>query len=286
MSQILKSVFLVFVLFSALSLQAQLQKSRLSIGESQDLYSAHLNENRRINIYMPDDYDTSGKTKYPVIYILDGGMEEDFVHLVGLVRFNSQPWVGRVPTSIVVGIENTNRRRDFTHAVANTDFIVKEGFKKEHFPQYGGSEKYIDFIEKELQPFIQKNYHANDTNTIIGESLAGLLTTEILLKRPQLFSNYIIISPSLWWGEQELLNNSGKLISKNLKKPVNIYIGAPSKEEDLKMYTEVEGLYNSIKGSNVHTSFDYLPDETHATVVHQAVSNAFKTRYNSAEKEK
>jgi len=117
--------------------------------------------------------------------------------------------------------------------------------------------------------------------------LAGLLATEILLKRPQLFTDYIIISPSLWWGEQKLLKDSDKLLSKNLKNPVNIYIGAPSKEEDIKMYNEVESLFGKIKKNNkVNVSFDYLPDETHATVIHQAVSNAFKTLYKQAEGKK
>jgi len=51
-----------------------------------------------------------------------------------------------VPASIVVGIENTNRRRDFTFSVSNTDFIEKEGFQKSSFPQYGGSELYIQAI--------------------------------------------------------------------------------------------------------------------------------------------
>jgi len=172
---------LFVALLCVVKLNGQTAKEPLTIGESQVLFSKKLNENRRINVYLPEDYDSTGQTKYPVIYILDGGMEEDFVHLVGLVRFNSQPWIGRVPASIVVGIENTNRRRDFTYAVDNIDFIEKEGFKKEHFPQYGGSTAYIDFIEKELQPYIQQNYHTNGNNTLIGESLAGLLTTEVLL---------------------------------------------------------------------------------------------------------
>jgi len=157
---------------------------------------------------------------------------------------------------------------------------VKEGFKKEHFPQYGGSAKYIDFIAKELQPFIHTNYRTTENSTLIGESLAGLLATEILLTQPQLFTDYIIISPSLWWGEQNLLRNSSQLLAKNVHNPVNIYIAAPSKEEDVKMYNEVESLFKNIeKNKDVHVLFDYLPDETHATVIHQAVSNAFKKLY-------
>ena len=277
----LKWIGLVISIVCNTGIYAQQVSQSLTIGTSEVFFSKNLNENRIVNIYLPDGYDSSGQTKYPVIYILDGGMQEDFVHLVGLVRFNAQAWVNRVPESIVVGIENTNRRRDFTYAVENIDFVEKEGFKKEHFPQYGGSEKYIDFLEQELQPFINKQYPTNHQNTLIGESLAGLLTTEILLKRPYLFSTYIIISPSLWWGEQRLLNDAEKLLSGNLKYPVNIYIGAPAKEEDVKMYNEVERLYHKVKPHKAaKVVFDYLPEESHATVSHQAVSNAFKLLQN------
>ena len=66
-------------------------------------------------------------------------------------------------------------------------------------PNNGGSDKFITFIEKELQPYIERTYSTNDSKTIIGQSLDGLLATEILFKNPKLFNHYIIISPSLWW---------------------------------------------------------------------------------------
>ena len=261
---------------------AQTESKPLIIGESHVLHSAILNENRIINISFPDGYSPNDTLKYSVVYILDGGIKEDFLHLAGIVRFNTQPWIARFPSSIVVGIEGNSRRKDFTFAVNNTDFIEKEGFKKTSFPQYGGSESYINFIEKELQPYIEKTYPTNGKKTIIGESLAGLLTTEILLKRPTLFNDYIIISPSLWWGgeNESLLKNAEKLLNKNLKSQVNVYVGAPNKDEDVKMYNEAETLYNTFKSNkNVNVKFDYMPAESHSTVIHQAVYNAFKILY-------
>lgn len=256
---------------------AQPSSQPLSIGRSAVLHSGILKEDRTINIYLPAGYDTTGATKYPVIYILDGGMEEDFVHLVGLVRFNSQSWIGRIPASIVVGIENTNRRRDFTFAVPNLDFLEKEGFKKDRFPQYGNSANYITFLEKELQPYIAAQYQTSEKKTLIGESMAGLVASEILLKKPSLFTDYIIISPSLWWGGGKLLKEAGSLLKEHLKQPVKVYIGAPSKEEDMKMYGEVEQLFMVLqRNKKINVCFDYMPEEKHATVIHQAVYNAFK----------
>lgn len=98
-------------------LAAQSNDQPLVIGTTVTLPSAVLNEKRTINIYLPEGYDPKDTVRYPVIYIPDGGVEEDFIHITGIVRYNTQPWVARFPKSIVVGITNTNRKRDFTFAV-------------------------------------------------------------------------------------------------------------------------------------------------------------------------
>jgi predicted alpha/beta superfamily hydrolase len=238
-----------------------------------------LKETRVVNVYLPEGYSAESDDKYPVIYILDGGVEEDFVHITGLVRYNTQPWIARFPKSIVVGIENIDRKKDFTFAVSNLDFVDRIGFQKDQFPTYGASSNYISFLEKELQPFIANKYKTNQTKTIIGESLAGLLATEILLKHRDLFSNYIILSPSLWWGKESLLTNASNLLKTGNNTKINVYIGAPNKDENQIMYSDAVALKEILKrdgGAKMSVSFDYLPNETHATIIHQGVYNAFK----------
>lgn len=259
---------------------AQTGEKPINIGLTEEFQSNILNETRTINIYLPEGYNPADTTKYPVIYIPDGGVDEDFIHIAGLVRFDTQPWVKRFPQSIIIGIKNTDRRRDFTFAVPNLDFLAKVGFKKELFPRYGGSANYIAFLGKELQPYIEKKYKANSNRTIIGESMAGLLITEIALNHPALFNTYIIVSPSLWWGDETLLRKPNLLLQKPAHQPISIYIGAPNRKEDEQMYLEAEGLYNMLKGApNIRLFFDYLPNESHATALHQAVYNAFNLIY-------
>lgn len=281
MKHLIKQTLQIFlILCCANSIFAQTESNPLTIGVSEQFHSTILNETRTINIYLPEDYNVNDTTKYPVIYIPDGGIEEDFFHIAGIVRYNTQPWINRFPKSIVVGIENTNRKRDFTFAVSNLDFLEKVGFKKENMPSYGGSENYISFLEKELQPFIETKYKANQKKTIIGESLAGLLATEILLKYPNLFDTYIIISPSLWWGDETLLKQSDSLLKSNLNKQIKVYVSTPNKREDMRMYNEAKALYKHLKqNQNIISFFDYLPDEFHSTIIHQAVYNAFKKMY-------
>src|SRR5215216_5411151 len=191
----LVTTILVLTSFSSLGFAQAKQKDSIKpfvLGVIHDIRSAQLGERRIINIYLPGGYNEKDTVRYPVIYLLDGSADEDFIHVVGLIQFNNFPWINRVPKSIVIGIANVDRRRDFTYPT------TIEADKKQ-FPTTGHSDRFISSIEKELQPFIEKKYKANADKTIMGQSLGGLLATEILFTKPTLFNKYIIISPSLWW---------------------------------------------------------------------------------------
>lgn len=278
-------ILLLFVLCNAI-LFAQSQQSinsntkPLILGVIKTLQSSQLGEQRLLNIYLPEGYDQNDTVKYPVIYLLDGAMDEDFIHVVGIVQFNNFPWINRLPRSIVVGIANVDRKRDFT-------FPTTIEADKRRFPTTGQSEKFIAFIEKELQPFIQNKYKTNSDKTIIGQSLGGLLATEILFKKPELFDKYIIISPSLWWDNASLLNFPAAILKEDYHKKTAVYIGvgkeglAPSEIPHV-MEVDANVLAETLKYSKskyLKSYFDYLPQEDHATVTHQAVFNAIRLLY-------
>ncbi len=273
----MRVLLFLFSLVVCIPLVAQ-ETLPLVLGEQRTIDSKFLNEARTINIYLPEDYQENDTAHYPVLYILDGGMEEDFIHLVGLVRFNTQPWIARFPRSIVVGIENTKRRRDFTFEVASLDFLKEMDIPATQFAEYGGSEHYISFLERELRPSIDSLYRTSGENTVVGESLGGLLATEILLEHTTLFSHYIISSPSLWWGNESLLKTA---LHSSLES-VTVYIGACQKKEEPRMYKDAKKLANILQKKSASSSriyFDYMPEELHSTVLHQAVNHAFKLFY-------
>ncbi len=255
------------------------------LGVIDEIQSKELAEKRVLNIYLPEGYHESDTTKYPVIYLLDGSADEDFIHIVGLVQFNSFEWINQVPKSIIVGIATVDRRRDFT-------FPTKIEGDKKRYPTSGHSDQFISFIEKELQPFIEKKYKTNASKTIIGQSLGGLLETEILLKKPTLFNKYIIVSPSLWWDNGALLGQDSKIFQDSFNQKTDIYIGVGKEgltPTELPRVMEVDAnlLAEKLKGTkskNVKVYFDYLPQEDHATILHQAVSNSFRLIYPKTDK--
>ena len=259
---------IILCMFCAFTASAQ-TPNPFTIGEIKILKSTMLAEERTLNIYLPDGY--NDKVKYPVIYLLDGSANEDFLHIVGLVQFYNMTF--NMPKTIIVGIANVDRKRDFT-------FPAKiEKFKKMH-PVTGGSAKFIDFLEKELQPYIKANYKTNDSTYLIGQSLGGLVASEILLKKPDLFSNYIIVSPSLWWDDGALLKQAPALLTgqPDNKKWVYVSVGTEGKEMEEGAAGLVKALQNSGK-KNLKIDFVPLPKENHATILHNSIYEAFNILY-------
>lgn len=233
----------------------------LTIGEIRTIKSKILNEDRTLNIYLPHNFD---KTKsYPVIYLLDGSINEDFIHVTGLIQFFNQMYA--MPETIVVGIANIDRKRDFTFHTDLKDL-------QKDYPTTGHSDKFINFLEKELKPYIENQFKTTDTY-VFGQSLGGLLATEILLKKPEMFNNYFIISPSLWWDDESLLKQANQLLSKvpDTKKFIYISVG---KGEHPVMIKDAEDLYDTLKKSNKKNwtvEYKMMETDNHATILHRSL---------------
>jgi len=233
----------------------------LTIGEIRTFQSKILNEERTLNIYLPLGFDKM--KSYPIIYLLDGSMNEDFVHVTGLVQFFNQMYA--MPETIVVGIANIDRKRDFTFHTDLKDL-------QKDYPTTGHSDKFINFLEKELKPYIESQFKTTDTY-IFGQSLGGLLATEILLKKPEMFNNYFIISPSLWWDDESLLKQANQLLSKipDTKKFVYVSVG---KGEHPVMVKDAEDFYDVLKKSNKKNwtvEYKMMEGDNHATILHRSL---------------
>ena len=250
------------------------------LGVIDEIQSKEMGEKRIINIYLPEGYNPNDSIKYPVIYLIDGSADEDFIHVAGLVQFSTFEWVNQIPKSIVVGIATVDRQRDLTFPSTSEE-------QKKRFPKAGHSDKFIAFIEKELQPFMASKYKAGMDKTLIGQSLGGFFATDVLLKKPELFNRYIIISPSLWWDNGSLLDFDSNLLAEGFNRQTDVYVGVgkegltptdPPRVMEVDANLLVDKLKTS-KNQSVKVVFDYLPLENHATIMHQALMNAFRMLY-------
>lgn len=251
-----------------------ISKTPFVIGETVKIFSEALDEERILNIYLPNGYGVISDKKYPVIYLLDGSTDEDFIHIAGLVQFGSFSWINMIPETIVVGIANVDRKRDFTYPSNNER-------DQTQFPTTGGAEKFIGFIQNELIQFIETQYQTSNDRTIIGQSLGGLLATEILHKTPQLFDNYIIVSPSLWWDDESLLAKDFDPKSA----PKSIYV-AVGKEGEV-MERVAKELHTKLKNlalPNTKVFYKFLDGQDHGDALHLAVYDAFEKMFRKKEK--
>jgi predicted alpha/beta superfamily hydrolase len=269
-------IFNALLMAQALNAQTKLPSNKVAstpfvLGLTHHIKSVQLGENRTLNIYLPPAYKKSNKDSYPVIYLLDGSANEDFIHIVGVVQFLNM--IEAMPNSIIVGIANVDRKRDFTYPTQN-----KEDLK--NMPTTGGSSKFIAFIEKEVQPFVNRTYRTNQDRTIIGQSLGGLLATEILLKKSDLFNRYIIVSPSLWWNDESLLKDGPALLSEKAVSATQVYISVGSEgkqmEDDAKNLSQ---LISTGAGKSLKVDFVPMPEENHLTILHLSVYKAFQMLY-------
>lgn len=180
---------------------AQAAATPLVIGETFTIESKALGETRRINVYRPQPWGLDPKAPLPVLYMPDGGIGEDFLHVAGLVQVLSGN--GSMRPFLLVGIENTERRRDMTGP-------SKDPQDQKIAPRIGGSAAYRSFLRDELMPQVRQRYPTTEERALIGESLAGLFVVETLLQEPALFNSYIALDPSLWWNRGAMLAGAAK----------------------------------------------------------------------------
>lgn len=250
-------------------IKAENKKEHISIGEVVTLQSSILNEKRNLNIYLPQGYLSDSTNTYNTIYLLDGSKEEDFKHIAGLVQFMRLST--QMQPMIVVGIENIDRNRDFTGP-------SKDSLDIKDFPTHGGSEKFIQFLKDEVQPYINTNYKTNNHNTLIGQSLGGLLATEVLLKNPNMFNDYIIVSPSLWWNKYDMLKNIDSLLNNQQFYNPTVFLSVGKEHPAMNEIADTLAKKLTQK-SNINCVYKPNYNENHATILHPAVHNALKTLY-------
>ena len=245
----------------------------LVIGESFTIDSQALKEQRHINVYMARAWDTPPDAPLPVLYMPDGGIQEDFLHVAGLLQVSVAN--GTMRPFMLVGMQNTQRRRDLTGPTDNAQ-------DRKIAPVVGGSPAYRAFIRDELMPEIKRRYRTTGETAIVGESLAGLFVVETFLLEPQLFDHYLAFDPSLWWNGGALPRQAAALLAKGKPGKHSLYLASSS---EAGIAVEVQRLADVLAkqappGLQWHQ--EKMPAETHGTIYHPAALTAFRAVFKPA----
>jgi predicted alpha/beta superfamily hydrolase len=246
------------------------------IGTGYELPSAILGDRRRINVALPAHYGEPGRS-FRVLYLLDGGEEEDFPHIATLAKLTAA--YGQGEELIVVGIEGVDRRHDLTSPSA-----VAEDLKRA--PTSGGAAAYRRFLVEELKPWISARFRTDGRSVIIGESLAGLFVLEIWLKAPAAFDDYIAVSPSLWWNGGRLANRAAVDLRAPRPPRRRLFLAfetpappADAAARERALQDRLEAALRAAPGAEIVRS-----PEGHATVYHPAAWQALRALYATPER--
>ena len=234
----------------------------LSIGETFTIESKLLGETRLINVYRPP----GAPAALPVMYMPDGGFAEDFLHVAGLMQVSTSNMTMRA--FLLVGIENTERRRDMTGPTDDPE-------DKKIAARVGGSQAFRNFLRTELMPEIARRYRVTNERAIVGESLAGLFVVETLVVEPELFSTYIAIDPSLWWNRKQILGRAARAGQAQGKR---LFLYSAGEGQMAALAHEFASAA-STDGARLKLHYEGLPQETHQTIYHPAALKAFRSAF-------
>jgi predicted alpha/beta superfamily hydrolase len=224
--------------------------------DSLTITSTLVHEDRVINVWTPPSYATSSDS-FPVLYMADGGIKEDFPHIANtLAQLIAER---KIPPYILVGIENTDRRRDLS---GSSQVAADE----EYCPLTDGAKNFRAFIAEELIPNIDSTYRTQEQKAIIGESLSGLFVMETFFLQQSLFDTYIAMDPSLWWNDQYLVNNTAAFLENAPQKQTKLWF-AGSSAHDISIATnELADILKTIKHPTLMWTYSDEPNEQHNTI--------------------
>lgn len=209
----------------------------LGLGTQHMFKSNVLEVDRPIIISVPVGYYETD-VDYPTLYVLDG--LQNIKHLIATSEFLAE--TGLISPMIIVGIQSIDRAKDLTPSKAGEG--VYGGTGDAGIPQSGGAPLFLEFLEKELIPFIDTKYRTHPYRILEGHSFGGLFSTFVLMQPSNLFDAFIIQAPALWWNNEEMIETAKTFFKSNSNLNKTVYFGIGGDDgwgmrQELKKYVEV-----------------------------------------------
>lgn len=237
-------------------------------------------ESRKITVRLPTGYAEEPERRYPVVYLLDGGPEQDFEHIAGIAQSRDMNW--SFEPFILVGIESVNRRHELSPPVADP-----KPYEEVLQATPGGSPDYRRFLREELKPLIESSFRTDGHDAIMGESLAALFVVETLLEEPTLFDDYIAISPSMWWENMKYGKLAASYFAKHPAGKRRLYLTSANEGDWHREGTErlVDALRSDAPEGLDWTFVEAGESETHGTLYHPMALDAFRLLFATPTRE-
>lgn len=234
------------------------------------IHSEHTKQNYRIYVSIPSTYFDNPEKQFPSLFTLDA----DYSFAIAKQTSEHLSDRNHIPELFIFGVAydgplnyRTHRSRDYTPT------HVPDGGYGPQFQKYsGGGPAFSDFIEKELIPYLQKNFRLSKDRALVGHSYGGLFASWMMLTRPSIFSGYISVSPSLWYDKRKIFK-----LHNNKEVAARAFFGIGSTEnggeyrmvDDMNRFVK---LLRDVNRENTAIGSVVFPDENHDTVFPAALT--------------
>ena len=279
---------LVFVVQNLESVWAQNEPTSLGYTREDHVINSEVTgENYRLFVSLPHAYSSQNEEVFPVIYVLDINSEDalqlGYYHSV----FSQLP---NVPEFILVGVgfapddehiglrtahfSPSNIKDQDSTSIANTIASIEKGTNQRPITpemqskwRTGRANEFSSVLKDELLPFIENQYRSTEAEGIFAASLAGLFITWELFLHPELFYSWVITSPSLWWNDFEIFEDTAETQSKLSTYDGRIYlaVGGLEDQDMLESFERFRSLLQLSNAKNVLT--EVIENEDHISVI-------------------
>ncbi|WP_299005520.1 alpha/beta hydrolase-fold protein [uncultured Shewanella sp.] len=236
-----------------------------TLSERIAIQSSLLNEERLVQVLLPENYHADDLTRYPVLYLLDGDyLFHGASGMLDLLANKGQ----MIPDIILVGVadKGTDKYRQYM-TPQGLSTPRKEDSK-------GKASEFLAHIHSELMPYMAKHYRIADNAILFGHSIAGLFVLNALLESPNRFNSYLSSSPSVWLNDYAFVKRAKKVMAKSQHHPVSLYLSLGD-ETRMGQYGLIDVL-DDLQPKNIAWHFTHYSNENHVSVALVSLRNSLK----------
>lgn len=267
----------------------QINAQSIARVESKKIQSKFLKQEREILVYTPIDYDWRVNEYFDVIYVFDSQNREFFDYTTSIISFlpNNEK------SYIVVGITSPfNEELNYGRNNDLLPILTTEDSKKRYGTYSGNANNFLEYLSNEVVSFVDKNYRTLNTKIAVGHSLSASFLLYSILEKPNLFSNYIAISPNLAYDNDFLTQELKSFDYSKIKNNTFLYLS--NADEGIDYWKEWkparEKLYafynNELKTKNITIKINSYPTNNHLNTFPPSLNDAFEFYFKNVDQKK
>lgn len=190
------------------------------IGSVHRISSKVYGDEQILSVRLPRGYAENPDKAYPVLFSVDGGPDQDFELLAGIAA--EAEFSTSFEPFVLVGVKTKDRSKQLTPELKRLPLAqLKASFGDRMVP--GGAAKFREYLAQDVIPWVKKRYRT-DRTIVTAASLGGLFVLDTFLERPEMFDDYIALTPSVWWDDGRIVDDAAQKLRSHAPSDRRLYL--------------------------------------------------------------